>query len=63
MRRIWGLVKKTFSLRIDDYVPNYSAQIFLPGAEFTWAYAHEYGSCKGRKPQQHAADPKQFRPA
>jgi len=26
----------------------YSAQIFLLGAEFTWVYAHEYGSLKGR---------------
>jgi membrane protein len=25
----------------------YSAQIFLLGAEFTWVYAHEYGSRKG----------------
>ena len=24
----------------------YSAQIFLLGAEFTWAYAHSFGSCK-----------------
>jgi len=24
----------------------YSAQIFLLGAEFTWAYAHAFGSCK-----------------
>lgn len=27
----------------------YSAQIFLLGAEFTWVYAHEFGSLKGRK--------------
>ncbi|MGJ7510939.1 YihY/virulence factor BrkB family protein [Variovorax sp. GT1P44] len=26
----------------------YSAQIFLLGVEFTWVYAHEYGSFKGR---------------
>lgn len=32
----------------------YSAQIFLYGAEFTWAYSHEYGSRKGQAP---AADP------
>ncbi|MDI1273719.1 YihY/virulence factor BrkB family protein [Polaromonas sp.] len=25
----------------------YSAQIFLLGAEFTWVYAHEYGSLRG----------------
>jgi membrane protein len=25
----------------------YSTQIFLVGAEFTWVYAHEYGSRKG----------------
>jgi len=24
----------------------YSAQIFLLGAEFTWVYAHEFGSCR-----------------
>jgi membrane protein len=27
----------------------YSAQIFLIGAEFTWVYAHEYGSRRGSK--------------
>jgi len=27
---------------------NYSAQIFLMGAEFTWAYSHIFGSRKGR---------------
>jgi len=26
----------------------YSAQIFLLGAEFTWVYAHEHGSLKGK---------------
>src|SRR5258706_6473728 len=26
----------------------YSAQIFLFGAEFTWVYAHEYGSRRGQ---------------
>jgi len=26
----------------------YAAQIFLLGAEFTWVYAHSYGSLKGR---------------
>lgn len=29
----------------------YSAQIFLFGAEFTWAYAHACGSHQGRSPQ------------
>lgn len=28
----------------------YSAQIFLLGAEFTWAYAHAFGSRKGQVP-------------
>jgi membrane protein len=28
----------------------YSAQIFLFGAEFTWAYSHEFGSRRGQKP-------------
>jgi membrane protein len=28
----------------------YSAQIFLFGAEFTWAYAHAFGSHQGRSP-------------
>lgn len=41
----------------------YSAQIFLLGAEFTWAYSHEYGSRKGEEPQQRPADRKQFQPA
>jgi len=27
----------------------YSAQIFLIGAEFTWVYAHTFGSRKGKK--------------
>jgi membrane protein len=26
----------------------YSAQIFLFGAEFTWAYSHMFGSRKGQ---------------
>jgi len=34
----------------------YSAQIFLFGAEFTWAYAHRYGS---RKPESLPVDPAQ----
>jgi membrane protein len=29
----------------------YSAQIFLLGAEFTWAYAHRFGSRKGLAPE------------
>lgn len=34
----------------------YSAQIFLLGVEFTWVYAHEYGSLKGQpRPQPDAA--------
>ena len=32
----------------------YSAQIFLFGAEFTWAYAHKFGSRKGQ-PKSHRA--------
>jgi membrane protein len=36
----------------------YSAQIFLLGAEFTWAYAHAFGSLqKGEKPTAAAAIP------
>jgi len=34
----------------------YSAQIFLLGAEFTWAYAHAFGSRKGR-PQEIQPEP------
>jgi len=26
----------------------YSAQVFLFGAEFTWAYSHKFGSRKGK---------------
>ena len=33
----------------------YSAQIFLMGAEFTWAYAHAFGSRKGQQPASAAA--------
>ncbi|HUQ73601.1 MAG TPA: YihY/virulence factor BrkB family protein [Burkholderiales bacterium] len=32
----------------------YSAQIFLFGAEFTWVYAHEYGSRRGQERPQPA---------
>lgn len=41
----------------------YSAQIFLLGAEFTWAYAHEHGSRKGQQSQKPSADRQQFQPA
>ncbi|HET9024158.1 MAG TPA: YhjD/YihY/BrkB family envelope integrity protein [Burkholderiaceae bacterium] len=34
----------------------YSAQIFLLGAEFTWVYAHEFGSRRGRE-RPAAAEP------
>lgn len=34
----------------------YSAQIFLLGAEFTWAYAHTWGSRRGAQPVKAAAD-------
>ncbi|HSQ05561.1 MAG TPA: YihY/virulence factor BrkB family protein [Burkholderiales bacterium] len=32
----------------------YSAQIFLLGAEFTWVYAHAYGSRKGKSGESNA---------
>ena len=35
----------------------YSAQIFLIGAEFTWVYAHEYGSRRGVVPPAAPATP------
>lgn len=34
----------------------YSAQIFLLGAEFTWAYSHAFGSRKGQKPEGRLPD-------
>ena len=34
----------------------YSAQIFLFGAEFTWAYAHAFGSHRGKAPDALPAD-------
>ena len=40
----------------------YSAQIFLFGAEFTWAYAHAFGSRQG-KAETPAADVPDARPA
>jgi membrane protein len=41
----------------------YSAQIFLLGAEFTWVYAHEYGSRKGMpRPGAQAATPVENHP-
>lgn len=39
----------------------YSAQIFLLGAEFTWVYAHQYGSLRG-KPQLQEHVPQQPAP-
>ncbi len=41
----------------------YSAQIFLLGAEFTWAYSHAHGSRKGQRPEAGAADKKKSPPA
>jgi membrane protein len=42
----------------------YSAQIFLLGAEFTWAYAHSHGSMREAAPQAaKAADGKPITPA
>jgi membrane protein len=35
----------------------YSAQIFLFGAEFTWVYAHRYGSRRGQPRQQAIGEP------
>jgi membrane protein len=35
----------------------YSAQIFLYGAEFTWAYTHKYGSRKAAVLEQHPGEP------
>ncbi len=35
----------------------YSAQIFLIGAEFTWVYAHEFGSRRDTQPPPKAAVP------
>jgi membrane protein len=41
----------------------WSAQIFLLGAEFTWAYAHRYGSRRGRPaPAAAAATPARSEP-
>lgn len=36
----------------------YSAQIFLLGAEFTWVYAHEYGSRRGQSASGSAVEQK-----
>lgn len=36
----------------------YSAQIFLLGAEFTWAYAHRYGSRRGKVPARAESNPR-----
>ena len=42
----------------------YSAQIFLLGAEFTWVYAHRYGSrAAGPQAQAHSADTAPQEPA
>ena len=41
----------------------YSAQIFLLGAEFTWAYAHNFGSCRDLKPGPAATLPARSKPA
>ncbi|USE78246.1 YihY/virulence factor BrkB family protein [Cupriavidus gilardii] len=36
----------------------YSAQIFLLGAEFTWLYAHRYGSLRGQQPAERSVQVK-----
>jgi len=36
----------------------YSAQIFLLGAEFTWAYAHRYGSRRDARSAQSVSEPR-----
>lgn len=41
----------------------YSAQIFLIGAEFTWAYAHVLGSCRPHDAPQAARAPRASGPA
>ena len=40
----------------------YSAQIFLLGVEFTWVYAHAYGSLKGQERPGAAASPVRAEP-
>ena len=40
----------------------YSAQIFLPGAEFTWVYARRYGSLRDRAQEALAPAPVPRRP-
>ena len=40
----------------------YSAQIFLLGAEFTWAYAHKFGSRKGLATVDASAAPAPLKP-
>jgi membrane protein len=37
----------------------YSAQIFLIGAEFTWVYAHRFGSRQGREQELEQAPPRE----
>ncbi|MDM0105638.1 YihY/virulence factor BrkB family protein [Variovorax sp. J22R24] len=41
----------------------YSAQIFLLGVEFTWVYAHAYGSFKGRPRPAARASPTRAEPS
>jgi membrane protein len=41
----------------------YSAQIFLLGAEFTWAYAHKFGSRKDLAPEYKSAIPVPEKPS
>lgn len=59
LRDWWWLLRTAASAWLDDYAPStdatgslvvmllwvyYSAQIFLLGAEFTWAYSGRFGS-------------------
>jgi membrane protein len=41
----------------------YSAQIFLLGAEFTWAYAHTFGSMQGKPANNDAVAPQKEKQA
>jgi hypothetical protein len=45
LREYWSLVVRSITAWNDDYAPSMgAAQIFLPGAAFTWVYAQSHGS-------------------
>ena len=69
LRRLSSSSRKAFSFGAASSVVvlliwvYYSAQIFLIGAEFTWVFAHRFGSKKDEKRELNAPAPEPRRSA